>query len=72
MKSLSVAAVIKMHTSASTLQIQSFTPALVWLSNTDINYAKYLPLRITGWRATAEDREEWSKIVEQTKTHPGL
>jgi hypothetical protein len=20
----------------------------------------------------AEDREEWSEIVEQTKTHPGL
>jgi hypothetical protein len=20
----------------------------------------------------AEDREEWSRIVEQTKTHPGL
>jgi hypothetical protein len=28
--------------------------------------------RITGWRVRAEDREEWSKIVEQTKTHPGL
>jgi hypothetical protein len=27
---------------------------------------------ITGWRVTAEDREEWSRIVEQTKTHPGL
>jgi hypothetical protein len=29
-------------------------------------------MRITGWRVTAEDREERSKIVEQTKTHPGL
>jgi hypothetical protein len=29
-------------------------------------------LRITGWRERAEDREEWSKIVEQTETHPGL
>jgi predicted secreted protein len=29
-------------------------------------------IRITGWRERAEDREEWSKIVEQTKTHPGL
>jgi hypothetical protein len=29
-------------------------------------------MRITGWRERAEDREEWSKIVEQTKTHPGL
>jgi hypothetical protein len=23
-------------------------------------------------RERVEDREEWSKIVEQTKTHPGL
>jgi hypothetical protein len=29
-------------------------------------------MRITGWRVTAEDREEWSRIVEQTKTHAGL
>jgi hypothetical protein len=29
-------------------------------------------MRITGWRVRAEDREEWSAIVEQTKTHPGL
>ena len=28
-------------------------------------------MKITGWRVKAEDREEWSKIVEQTKTHPG-
>jgi hypothetical protein len=26
----------------------------------------------TGWRVKAEDRQEWSRIVEQTKTHPGL
>jgi hypothetical protein len=29
-------------------------------------------MRITGGRVTAEDREEWSKIVEQTKIHVGL
>jgi hypothetical protein len=29
-------------------------------------------MRITGWRVRVEDREEWSKTVEQTKTHPGL
>jgi hypothetical protein len=28
--------------------------------------------RITGWRERAEDGEEWSRIVEQTKTHRGL
>ena len=29
-------------------------------------------MKITGWRVKAEDREEWSKIVAPTKTHPGL
>jgi hypothetical protein len=29
-------------------------------------------MKIIGWRVKAEDREEWSKTVEQTKTHPGL
>ena len=29
-------------------------------------------MTITGWRVKAEDRQEWSRIVEQTKTHPGL
>jgi hypothetical protein len=27
---------------------------------------------ITSWRVKAEDRQEWSRIVEHTKTHPGL
>jgi hypothetical protein len=29
-------------------------------------------MKITGWRVKAEDREEWRKIVEQTKSHRGL
>jgi hypothetical protein len=29
-------------------------------------------MKITGWRVKAEDRKEWSRIAEQTKTHPGL
>jgi hypothetical protein len=28
-------------------------------------------MKFTGWRVKAEDREEWSRIVEQTQTHPG-
>ena len=28
--------------------------------------------KIFGWRAKVEDRQEWNRIVEQTKTHPGL
>ena len=29
-------------------------------------------MKITGWRVKTEDKQEWSGIVEQTKTHPGL
>jgi hypothetical protein len=25
-----------------------------------------------GWKAKVDDRQEWNRIVEQTKTHPGL
>jgi len=28
-------------------------------------------MKIVGWRAKVEDRQEWNRIVEQTKTHPG-
>jgi hypothetical protein len=29
-------------------------------------------MKIIGWRVKVEDRQEWNRIVEQTKTHPGL
>jgi len=29
-------------------------------------------MKIIGWRAKVEDREEWNRIVVQTETHPGL
>jgi len=29
-------------------------------------------MKIIGWRAKVEDRQEWNRIVEQTKTHLGL
>ena len=29
-------------------------------------------MKIVGWKAKVEDRQEWSRIVEQTKTHSGL
>jgi hypothetical protein len=35
------------------------------------NYAAQINM-IIGWRVKAEDRQEWSKVVVQTKTHPGL
>jgi len=29
-------------------------------------------MKIVGWRAKVEDRQEWNRIVIQTKNHPGL
>jgi hypothetical protein len=29
-------------------------------------------MKIIVWRAEVEDRQEWNRIVEQTKTHPRL
>jgi len=29
-------------------------------------------MKITGWRVKIEGRQVWNRIVEQTKTHPGL
>ena len=29
-------------------------------------------MKITGWSVKIEDRQVWNRIVEQTKTHPGL
>jgi hypothetical protein len=29
-------------------------------------------MKIIGWRVKAEDRQEWSRTIEQTKNHPGL
>ena len=31
-----------------------------------------IKIQIICWRAKVEDRQEWNRIVEQTKTHPGL
>ena len=29
-------------------------------------------MKIIGWRAKVEERQEWKRIVEQTETQPGL
>jgi hypothetical protein len=29
-------------------------------------------MKIVGWRAKVEDRQEWNRIVGQTETHRGL
>jgi hypothetical protein len=44
-------------------------PRLRWMDQVEEDLKR---MKITGWRVKAEDREEWSRTVEQTKTHPGL
>jgi hypothetical protein len=29
-------------------------------------------MKITNWKTSIEDKLAWKKIVEQSKTHPGL
>jgi hypothetical protein len=43
-------------------------PRLRWMDQAEEHLKR---MKITGWRVKA-DRQEWSRIVEQTKTHPVL
>jgi hypothetical protein len=70
--------VMRMEKTRTTRKITEWTPytakpvgrpRLRWMDQVEEDLKR---MRITGWRVKAEDREEWSKIVEQTKTHPGL
>ena len=44
-------------------------PRLRWMDRVEEDLKR---MKIIGWRAKVEDRQEWNRIVEQTKTHPGL
>jgi len=44
-------------------------PRLRWMDQVEEDLKR---MKIIGWWAKAEDRQEWNRIVEQTKTHPGL
>jgi len=44
-------------------------PRLRWMDQVEEDLKR---MKIVGWRAKIEDRQEWNRIVEQTKTHPGL
>jgi hypothetical protein len=44
-------------------------PRLRWIDQVEEDLKR---MKIIGWRAKVEDRQEWNRIVEQTKTHPGL
>ena len=43
-------------------------PRLRWMDQVEEDLKR---MKIIGWKAKVEDRE-WNRIVEQTKTHPGL
>ena len=44
-------------------------PRLRWMDRVEEDLKR---IKIVGWRAKVEDRQEWNRIVEQTKTHPGM
>jgi len=44
-------------------------PRLRWMDQVEEDLKG---MKIVGWRAKFEDRQEWNRIVEQTETHPGL
>jgi hypothetical protein len=70
--------VMRMEKTITTRKITEWTPykarpagrpRLRWMDQVEEDLKR---MKITGWRVKAEDRQEWSRIVEQTKTHPGL
>ena len=44
-------------------------PRLRWMDQAEEDLKR---MKIVGWRAKVEERQEWNRIVEQTMTHPGL
>jgi len=44
-------------------------PRLRWMDQVEEDLRR---MKITDWRVKIEDRQVWNRIVEQTKTHPGL
>ena len=44
-------------------------PRLRWMDQVEEDLKR---MKSVGWRAKVEDRQEWNRIVEQTKNHPGL
>ena len=70
--------VMRMEKTRTTRKITEWTPykarpvgrpRLRWMDQAEEDLKR---MKITGWRMKAEERQEWSRIVEQTKTHPGL
>jgi len=44
-------------------------PRLRWMDQVEEDLKR---MKTVGWRVKVEDRQEWNRIVEQTKTHTGL
>jgi len=44
-------------------------PRLSWMDQVEEDLKR---MKIIGWRAKVKDRQEWNRIVGQTKTHRGL
>ena len=69
---------MRMENTRTTKQITEWTPyktrpagrpRLRWMDQVEEDLKR---MKIIGWRAKVEDRQEWNRIVEETKTHPGL
>ena len=70
--------VMRMENTGTTRKITEWTPystipvrrpRLRWMDRVEEDLKR---MKIVGWRAKVEDRQEWNRIVEQTETHLGL
>jgi len=73
-----VAHVMRMENTRTTRKITELKPCktrpvgrprLRWMDQVEEDLRR---MKITGWKVKIEDRQVWNRIVEQTKTHPGL
>ena len=70
--------VMRMENTRTTRKITEWTPyktrpagrpRLRWMDRVEEDLKR---MKIVGWRAKVEDRQEWNRFVEQTETHLGL
>ena len=70
--------VMRMENTRTTRKITEWTPhktrpagrpRLRWMDQVEEDLKR---MKIVGWTAKVEDRQEWNRIVEQTENHQGL